>query len=80
MAETTKRPPLRFREGQVFEGYAFGRPITVRLDYPEWIDLDSAESFWSWHAITNLGGGASLAESELAEHWKLATSDREGER
>ena len=64
------RPLPRYREGQVFEGFAFGRPITVTLDYPEWIDYAGPHEFWSWHAKTQYGGGARLAEHILATEFQ----------
>jgi hypothetical protein len=61
-----ERPNRRFHEGQVLKGYAFGQPITVTLDYPEWIDYAGEPHFWTWHAKTHLGGGATLSERVLA--------------
>lgn len=70
----SERPLPRFQEGQVFTGHAFGQPITVTLDYPEWIDYAGPRSFWSWHIKTHLGGGGMLAEHVLADEFQAVAS------
>jgi hypothetical protein len=67
------RPERQFLEGQVFEGYAFGQPITVTLGYPEWVDYAGDPSFWTWHCKTHLGGDATLSERVLRAEFTAVT-------
>lgn len=60
------KPPTRYHAGQMFNGYAFGEPITVELERVEWIN-DGREPFWSWHT-TN---GAMISEEVLTEDFTL---------
>lgn len=70
----SERPLPRYQEGQVFSGYAFGQPITVTLDYPEWVDYAGPDEFWSWHIKTHLGGGGMLSERVIAGEFEAVSS------
>lgn len=67
--ETTERAAPKFREGQHFNGTAFGLPIRLQLWRVEWFTSGDGEPFWTWHTTQ----GGMIAEHVLIEEgWTIA--------
>lgn len=69
------KPLPRYQEGQVFEGFSFGQPVTITLSYPEWVDYAGEPYFWTWHSKTQFGGACALSERVLREEFAAVVKE-----